>query len=457
MDVSVAIFLLITVTATLLLSRQWAVFPLLLTTFYMPTGPGLEIGPFHVTALRWLILAGFIRILIRGEYKRYTAKGIDGWMAAWSLWALLNSFLHGDIAATLVNHLGTCYTSMGIYFYLRILCQSSHDVIRIARMMAVLAVPVAVEMLLEQMTGNNLFHYLGGVPEMVEIREGRIRSQGAFSHPILAGTVGALLIPLMIGLWRHDRMKAGIGLLAAAGILLASVSSGPILSGFAALMGLGLWKFRHLIRVLAGVAIVAYIGLNILMQAPAYYVISYIDLVGGSTSWHRAALIDAAWRHLDEWWLAGTDYTRHWLPYGVPWSQNHVDFTNHLIRMGIDGGILQIIIFIVILKQAFTRVGEDIRRNHERRFLVWTLGVMLLTHVVSFMSISYFDQSIVLLYFTLAAILAFRQQTGDRPESSTSPALAYYRHVTPAKSSCTESTGVLKGCPASSLTSLGTR
>ncbi len=66
----------------------------------------------------------------------------------------------------------------------------------------VILVPLVAAMLYEKATGRNVFAVLGGVSEMTLIREGKLRAQGAFQHPILAGTFGATVLPLMVGLMR---------------------------------------------------------------------------------------------------------------------------------------------------------------------------------------------------------------------------------------------------------------
>ena len=74
---------------------------------------------------------------------------------------------------------------------------------RLARILAVVLLPVALKMIHEQLTGHDLFALFGGVPDAVEVREGRLRAQGPFSHSILAGGVGAACVPFMIGIWRR--------------------------------------------------------------------------------------------------------------------------------------------------------------------------------------------------------------------------------------------------------------
>ena len=180
------------------------------------------------------------------------------------------------------------------------------------------------------------------------------------------------------------------------------------MSSIFSLIALLFWRWRKLLRLFHWwYLVIAYIALDILMKAPAYYIISHIDLTGSSTSWHRAALIEAAVDHIQEWWLAGTDYTRHWMAYGVGWSPKHIDVTNYYLRMGIDGGIPLMFLFILILAKGFDNVGQGLQQStnlsEESQFMIWTFGASLFSHTVSFLSVSYFDQTVIFLYLTLAA------------------------------------------------------
>jgi len=168
-------------------------------------------------------------------------------------------------------------------------------------------------------------------------------------------------------------------------------------------------------RLIRWLAVLGYIALDLIMKAPAYYIIARIDLTGSSTSWHRAALIDSAIQHLSEWWFAGTDYTRDWMPYGVNWSADQSDITNHYLRMGVDGGLPLMLLFIAVLAMGFSFVGRTLRMTPElpplSQFMIWALGASLFTHSVTFISVSYFDQSVVFIYLTLAVIGSVRSGT----------------------------------------------
>ena len=226
-------------------------------------------------------------------------------------------------------------------------------------------------------------------------------------------------MPLAAALWSSRRRLALAGMAAGLVMVYASASTGPVMSMAFAIAAIGLWRWRHWTRFLRWSAVVGYILLDIVMNAPAYHLLTRIDFTGSSTSWHRAALIDTAIAHWSEWWLAGTSYTRHWLPYGVPWSGDQVDITNYYLRMGVDGGLPLMLLFIAVLAKAFQFVGQTVRRSEAAAslspFVAWALGASLFAHAMSFMSVSYFDQSVVFLYLALATIGAVYAREDRNP------------------------------------------
>jgi hypothetical protein len=153
-------------------------------------------------------------------------------------------------------------------------------------------------------------------------------------------------------------------------------------------------------------AIIIYILLEIFMKPPAYYLLARIDLTGSSTGWHRAELIHTAIKHLDEWYLSGTDYTRHWMPTGVSWNENHTDITNHYLSYAVLGGLPLMGLFIMALWFGFRYVGKALTQSPQadsaQNFRIWCIGAALFTHAATCISVSYFDQSFVFLYMNLA-------------------------------------------------------
>lgn len=401
-------FVLINSIMLIVLPRRLAPLPLLVGACYMTLGSGIEIGMLHFPIIRILVAVGICRVIIRSERLAGKMNTLDWLIIAWAGWALMSSLFHDDPGKVLINHLGLTYNACGIYFLLRLFCRSLDDVVTVCVITALLLVPLSMEMLAERISGYNLFSTLGGVPEYSEIRDGRIRAQGPFASSILAGTVGAVTLPLMIGLWQRHQKIAFVGMIACMTIVIASVSSGPIMSAIWGIGALLMWHWRTQMRVIRWLAVLGYIGLDLIMKAPAYYLMARIDLTGSSTGWHRAVLIETALKHLPEWWFAGTDYTRHWLDYGAFWSPNHIDITNHYLDIGVRGGLPLVFLFIAIIAKGFSLVGQYLQQGakvpSELRFLIWSVGASLFVHAVTCISISYFDQSVLFLYLTLAVI-----------------------------------------------------
>lgn len=403
---STAIALLSLCAAGLLfLPRRWAVLPLLAGACFTTVAQMIDLGPFSFTVTRSLVAVGAIRVLLRGERLHSGWIPMDRVIVVWALWACASSLFHNEPKTDVITKLGQSYDALGIYFLLRIFCHTFEDVLRLSRATVLVLLPVASAMLLEHIVGRNYFSIFGGVHELPMVRDGRIRSTGPFMHPILAGTVGAVSLPLMVGLWRFHRASAWMGGVACLAMVVTSNSSGPVMSALSALAALCLWPYRLKMQTIRRAAVAAYIVLDIVMKAPAYYLIAHIDITGSSTGWHRAALIEAAFQHLNEWWLTGTDYTRHWMPTGVSWSPDHTDITNHYLHMGVMGGLPLMGLFIALLACGFSCTGKTVRVKiaPRERFLAWALGAVLFAHATTFISVSYFDQSVLFLYVVLAA------------------------------------------------------
>jgi hypothetical protein len=358
--------------------------------------------------MRILIAGGLVRIAIRKERLAGGLNGLDGLMMVWSGWMLVSSFLHADPAAALVYRLGLVFDAAGIYFLLRSFCRSIDDVAVLCRITAILLVPLALEMLYEKAVGQNLFYEAVGDPIRLYVRNGNVRAQGPFAHSIIAGTIGATSLPIVIALWHQNRKEAIIGIGACVVMVYTCASSGPILSIVAALGALFMWHHRDRVRFVLWMMVAGYIALELVMKEPAYYIMDRVDLVGGSGGWHRARLIESAFEHFNEWWIGGTDYTRHWMPSGVSWSAEHTDITNHYLKMGVIGGLPLMVLFIGVLTKGFSFVGRTLRGlsegSRQHQFMCWAFGASLFAHATTFVSVSYWDQSFVFIFLTLAAI-----------------------------------------------------
>jgi hypothetical protein len=405
MNLAAACFLLLSAAALLSLPRRWAPLPLIAGACYMTLGQGIEAGPFTFTIGRLLIATGLVRLLLRGERLRSPLNGLDWLLIAWAAWAICSTLFHSAPATVLVFRLGLVYNACGVYFLTRVFCSSIDDAVRLSRVVGIALIPVAIAMILEHVVGRNVFSVLGGISATPEIREGFIRASGPFAHPILAGTVGAVTLPLMVALWRYHRIAASLGLLVCVVIVIASQSSGPVLTSVIGIGAMVAWPLRNRTRTIRWAVVGAYIGLAIVMKAPPYYLLARIDVVGGSTGWYRARLIESAFEHLDEWWLVGTDNTRHWMTDGVG---DQADIVNHYLQMGVWGGLPLMLLWVALIAKALSRTGTALRdaavSAQRNQFVLWALGASLVAHAATWLSVSYFDQSVVFLYLTLGAI-----------------------------------------------------
>jgi len=375
----------------------------------MTRAPVLELGPATFTAVRLLVTIGFVRVLSRREKIAGGINTLDKMVFAWAIWLIVSSIFHtGNV---LVLRAGVVWSEVGSYFLFRVFIRGPEDLYRIFKTLCVLLVPLGVGMLIEKVTGTNYFAVLGGVYEQAELRNGHFRAGGPFAHAILAGTVGAMCLPMALYLWKTDRKLALLGVAASGAMVFSCGSSGPLMALFAVLFALALWKVRTWLRAILWLGLIGILALDVVMNDPVYFLMARIDITGGSTGWYRAALIRSAIEHLGEWWLVGTDYTKHWMPTGISVNEASADLTNHIIQMGVWGGLLLAFLFIGILAAAFSIVRRALRLNagapREQRFLIWTLGAILFGHVTNFFSIAYFDQSVVFFYLLLAGIASF--------------------------------------------------
>lgn len=376
----------------------------------MTLGQGLELGPIHLPIFRLLILIGIARVIVKNERIAGGVNALDKIMLAWAAWVIFASFFHNtQTDAGPVYACGVVYNLLLFYLLVRVWCSDIVETTGIILIIAILLIPIAVEMSMEKVSGRNLFSYFGGVPEYVLIREGKLRAQGPFLHPILAGTVGATCIPLFLGIYQRYRLISLAGICAGVTIVLASASSGPIISLMAGLFAMVMWRFRRFTRVARYGALAMYIVLMFAMSRPPYYLIGEIDLSGGSTGWHRSLLIDQTLRYFSEWWLIGTDYTRHWMPdQGVASSPTHTDITNYYIGFAVGGGLLSVLLVILAIVRTFGWVGLLYRYHYQERpdkaFMIWCFGSSLFAHVVTGISVSYFDQSFVFFWLNLAVV-----------------------------------------------------
>lgn len=424
MNPAALIFLLVSGITTLAVPRRWAPLPLLIGCCYMTIGQVIIIGAFNFQLFRVLLGFGIVRVMLRGEQMEGPLNAIDKMVIAWAAWVLLASLFHQFTPGSgPVYALGAIYNTILPYFLFRIWCRSRHELQFIIGAIAIILVPIAIAMWFEKTTIHNPFAIFGGVNETPMIREGRVRASGPFAHPILAGSVGATCLPLIVSIWRSHRALAIAGISACITMVIESASSGPMMSLIFGIFALGMWRFRNLTRFAMQAFVLVYVLLLFVMSRPPYYLLSRIDLTGGSTGWHRSILIDRFLEHFHEWWAFGTDRTQHWLPFAPGPSPEHTDITNAYIAYAVVAGLPALLLILAILWRSFTWLGPiAIARNSitpQDKFVSWCLGSALFAHATTMISVVYFDQTIVFFWATVSMIsslhfFTYLKPVGDR-------------------------------------------
>ena len=406
----------------LALPRRYALTPLVLVACFIPIGAKISIAGANFSMLRVLIIFGCIRIAFRQDLCNFKWGRVDSFLLAWSVMRVATFVALWQSTDALINALGYALDAVGTYFICRAYIICIADVKRLTRTVALCLLPLALLMGAERLTGRNPFHILGGVPDAPTIREGVIRCQGAFGHPILAGTFGAVWVPLFVGLWwqgKSYRLVALIGLLSSIAITGLSGSSGPVVSLMAGVVGLSMWQLRRHMRAVRWAILGTLIALHLIMKDPVWFIFAKMDVISGSTGWHRAYLIDRTIANFSDWWLVGAKNVWKW---GV-WAG---DTTNQFVVEAVRGGLITLVLFVALIVVGFSYFGVSLNKargeSRKDQLFLWALGTTMFVHVVSFLGISYFDQNIVSWYLVLAgATTAFQVGVSKQAPRHTGP------------------------------------
>jgi hypothetical protein len=391
--------------ALLFLPRRFAMVPVLLLVCYMTMGDKIVLAGLNFPMIRILLIFGWLRLVMRRELGKFHWKSTDAIIIAWAIMRTIDYSLVRGTSTAFVNRLGYAYNIVGCYFLFRSLLRNRTDVLQAVKHLTVLVGPLAVLMMIEKLSGRNAFAVFGGVPLIPDVRDGVLRCQGPFGHPILAGTFGATSLCLIAGMWWQSGQKRVLtimGVLSSIIITITAGSSGPVLACAAGILALSLWPARKRMRVICWSVVCILAVLQIVMSSPVWFVMARFTVFSGSTGWFRGFVIDKTLAHFQEWWLIGSSAAPKWHPFLM-------DITNQYVAEALDGGLISLLLFVAIFAVSFRTIGRLIRIRagfisvNSKRF-AWALGATLFAHMINLISISYFDQNFVMFYFLIAAI-----------------------------------------------------
>ena len=239
---------LVVIAATFitLLPRRMAMMPILAAVCFFPIGQSVDVAGLHFYLFRLTLLFSLTRVLIRGELMSVRWCLLDTLVLSWITAFLgIGSLSHLGLQSFVMRG-GITFDWLISYIVARSLLRARNDLLLQLRFLAIMIIPLAAEMIVEHATGRNVFAVLGTVNENSLLRDGEIRAQGTFRHAILAGTFGAVLLPLMSYLiWTRRGWIGVIGFICAALIVWTANSAGAYLAAVAGMAGLCIWGLRR--------------------------------------------------------------------------------------------------------------------------------------------------------------------------------------------------------------------
>lgn len=390
----------------------------LATAIMIPMDQVLVIGGLHFPMIRVLIVFGAIRIIresarTKGQLLSGGFNALDKWFLVLVTFTALNCILLWQNAPSAIFAAGNLYSAVGSYFVWRVLVRDEDDVRQAIRTLATIMVPIALMMLVEHFTGHNYYYkFLGGASAnefaASTVRDGKLRAQGPFLHPILAGSFGGFCFPLFVGLWwrgiKTDRKFALLGMAAAIVPPFAASSSTALFGFLGGLIGLSFWMLRSQLRIIRLGLVALLVSLHMVMKAPVWELINRVDLTGGSSSYHRFQLVNQCILHFSSWWLVGTkDY--------ASWGWDMWDLSDSYVGVADTSGLIPLIAFIAILVVAYRYAGlarkfYGDRKDKKMELFLWAFGGSLFANTIAFIGIGYFDQTVVAWYCLLAMVSA---------------------------------------------------
>jgi hypothetical protein len=221
-------------------SRRVALLGMMAGVLFLTEYQSVLLLGLNLYAIRFLELAGFIRVVTRREFSFVSLNNVDKalvWLYGFASVVLLIRSSMGVASA-----IGGAVDAFLCYFTFRGLVRDLEDFSWFLRAFIFLLLPYTVLVLLESRTGHNPFAAFYGLPDVENWRRGRPRCIGSFRQPDLLGMFAASFIPLYVGLAciSKERRIALSAIFLCLVIAWAANSGGP---AGAAIVGLGCWGF----------------------------------------------------------------------------------------------------------------------------------------------------------------------------------------------------------------------
>ncbi|PKN89241.1 MAG: hypothetical protein CVU51_01325 [Deltaproteobacteria bacterium HGW-Deltaproteobacteria-1] len=412
--------LLISAVLIFIVPRRYVPIVILASALLLPMGPRINILGFGFTAIRFILLFGWLRLIIKSEYRSIKKfNTIDKTLFIFVITTIVTYTLVYQTIGAFIYRINVAYYVFGTFFLFRFYIIDLDDIERIIKYLLYIVIVIAFFVVIERLSYANYFSIFGGVSPYTIMREGKLRCLGPFSHPITLGSFGAFLMPLAFYmLWKKKgSIKLGlVSLIASIAIVVFSSSSGPFISLVASVIGLFMWPFRKHMRIVRWGLLSSLIGLHIVMKAPVWALIQRVGVFAGSNTYHRYLLVDEFIKTFSDWWLIGVkvvisegDDIQLW------------DTSNNYVLLGKDGGLASLLLFLIIVALCFRHIGRMLSLasgNVDHQKMFWIMGVGMFSYLISFFGVSLWDQTIVIWYLVIAMITGLQYKSTRLPDQA---------------------------------------
>jgi len=410
----------------ILAPRKYVIWSVLFIACFISPAQRFAVMGADFDFLRAITTILLCRILILGELRNTRIRAIDYCVLAFVATMVMAVTLRTGGART-VNELGQTVDGLGLYLIGRAFIRNLDDLRAMLLGAFICSVPVMIFFTIEQVTGRNLFSILGGVTEFTQVRQDKIRAQGAFTHPIIAGLFWATFFALFVGLARSRarsllyRIAGWAGMLSSAIIVVMTNSSTPIAGILVAVVGWLCLPYRFFLKQIRWALLFVLLFIHLIhTKGVHFFLFVNFNPVSGSTGRHRAMLIDGVLKNIPDWALWGSNRR---------YNRSFRDITCDYVYTAVQGGMIPLILELSIITLAFYACGRAIRAASDREelYLVYGLGVAVLTVCVMSTAVTVYGQAEVPFFMTfgIAASLGnldwvSRRRTGTLPtEGST--------------------------------------
>lgn len=393
----------ILVVCAIIFPKKYILLPLIIATCFIPADQRIIIAGLDFTPIRLLVMASLLRVYFL-ESRKHVINIIDKVVIIWVIYGAVIYIVQWKSIAAIIFQCGMLFDIIGIYLLFRLTISSWTELEYVIRLFAVCSIILSIFVTWELLTGRNPFIVLGNVTTWV--REGRYRCQAAFPHSIMLGLFWATLMPIFGGCWktRFQKHVYTCAIIASIFMIIASASSTPLLTFVYVVALWPLFYLRTYGRLMVTILCILLIGLHFTMDAPIWHLISRVDIVGGSTGWHRYNLINQTIMHFSEWMLTGCRGVSQWGVYGD-------DITNEFVLQAVRGGLGGLMLFCVLMYLCIKNLWSSslCQLFYNKHWFVWGICVSLISFNISFLGCSCFGQ-IRVLFFMLLAISAWIEE-----------------------------------------------